>query len=153
MNNLAALHATNGQYELAEDIRLDLLEISREDFGELHWRTGSAYESLGILKIHSGNMERAAEFFEKATEIYTDTLGGDHIWTERTMLYYSLSRFNSNESQVAKSQFHEAFESLKEKRIYFSRYDVEVMNHLINNFKPYPSISTSPDFARLEEIK
>lgn len=153
LNNLSALYSTNGQFNLAEDIRLDLLEMTREEFGETHWRTGASYEALGILKIQSGDLDPSAGFFEKAIEIYTESLGEDHIWTERAMLYFSLSRFNSVESQLAKSQFLEAFQSLKEKRIAFSRYDVEVMNNLINNFKPYPSISSSSDFARLEEIK
>ncbi|WP_340104721.1 serine/threonine-protein kinase [Rhodohalobacter sp. 8-1] len=153
LNNLSVLYASMERFDRAEEIRLDLLEINREDFGESHWRTGASYESLGKLKLQAEQLDSSSDFFERAIQIYSEALGDDHIWTERAILYYSLSRFNSNESQVAKSEFREAFQSLKEKRITFSRFDVNLMNNLIKDFKSYPSISSSPEFALLDAIR
>jgi serine/threonine-protein kinase len=153
MNNLAALHVTAGRFDDAERLRLDLLNMAREDFGDSHWRTGSSYEALGILKLQSGEIESAPEYFERASEIYSDVLGDGHIWTERAILYYSLCRFNTDESDQAKELFRETVASLKEKRLTFSRYDVDVMNNLIENFDSYRSISNTSDFALLADIK
>ena len=153
LNNLSALYSSMNQFDQAEEIRLDLLKITKEDFGEFHWRTGTAYEALGIIKIQADQMENSADFFERAIQIYSQALGDNHIWTERATLYYSLSRLNSNENQIARNEFREAFQSLKEKRITFSRYDVELMNNLINNFKSYPLIASSREFTLLETIR
>jgi tetratricopeptide (TPR) repeat protein len=127
--------------------------MAREDFGDSHWRTGSSYEALGILKLQSGEIESAPNFFERASEIYSNVLGDDHIWTERAILYYSLSRFNTEESEQAKELFRETVASLKEKRVTFSRYDVDIMNNLIENFESYQSISNTSDFALLTDLK
>ena len=153
MNNLSALHVTAGRFDDAEQIRVDLLNMAREDFGDSHWRTGSSYEALGILKLQSGEIESAPHFFERASEIYSNVLGDDHIWTERAILYYSLSRFNTEESEQAKELFRETVASLKEKRVTFSRYDVDIMNNLIENFESYQSISNTSDFALLTDLK
>jgi len=153
MNNLASLYSTAGRFEESEQIRLELLDYSREDFGDSHWRTGSAYESLGILKIKEGTLDDAQDFFERASEIYEEVLGEHHIWTERAILYFSLCRFNTIEAEKAKETFRQTVASLKEKRLTFSRYDVDVMNNLIDNFESYPSISATSDFALLNEIK
>jgi len=152
MNNLAALHLTAGRFDDAEKMRLELLDINREDFGDNHWRTGSSYESLGILHIRSGELEEASAFFERSHEIYTRALGEDHIWTERTMLYLSLCRFNSEEAELAKNEFRQALRSLKEKRLSFSRYDVQLINNLVNNFESYPSITATDLFSLLYDI-
>lgn len=153
MNNLASLYTKAGRFEESEQILLELLNYSREDFGDSHWRTGSAYESLGILKLHSGEIDSAPDYFERATKIYSEALGEEHIWTERTKLYHSLCHFTTNESQVAKSEFRETIDSLKEKRLTFSRYDVSVMNNVIKNFEAYPAIKSTPEFSLLQEIK
>src|SRR6056297_402877 len=153
MNNLASLYSTAGRFEESEQIRLELLDYSREDFGDSHWRTGSAYESLGILKIKEGTLDDAQDFFERASEIYEEVLGEHHIWTERAILYFSLCRFNTIAAEKAKETFRQTVASLKEKRLTFSRYDVDVMNNLIDNFESYPSISATSDFALLNEIK
>ena len=152
MNNLAALHTTAGRHVEAEQIRLDLLDFAREDFGDSHWRTGSAYESLGILKVRSGELDTASNYFKRTSEIYSEALGEDHIWTERSILYHTLCKFNTDDSDQAKAKFRETVASLKEKRLTFSRYDVGVMKNLIANFKPYSSISTTSDFALLADL-
>lgn len=153
MNNLASLYATDGLFEESEQIRLELLDYSREDFGDSHWRTGSAYESLGILKIKEGTFDDAQGFFERASEIYEEVLGEHHIWTERAILYFSLCRFNTNEAEKAKETFRQTVASLKEKRLTFSRYDVELINNLIRHFESYSSISSTAEFALLENIR
>ena len=152
MNNLSALHSQAGRYSEAETIRLELLDIYRGKYGDIHWRTGSSYESLGILHILSGELEKAPAFFERSHQIYTQALGEDHIWTERAKLYYSLCRFNSDEAELAKNEFLQTLQSLKEKRTSFSRYDVQRMNNLVRNFDSYPSITSSDLFSLLDEI-
>lgn len=152
MNNLASLYTTAARFDEAEQIRLNLLDFAREDFGDSHWRTGSAYESLGILELSSGELVKASDYFERASEIYSEALGGDHIWTERAILYHTLCRFNTDEADQAKAKFRETVASLKEKRITFTRYDVDVMKNLIANFMPYSSISTTSDFALLSDL-
>lgn len=95
LNNLSALYASMEQFDRAEEIRFELLEITREDIGESHWRTGATFESLGILKIQLGQLESSANYFDKSAQIYSEALGADHIWTNRAKLYSSLCRFNS----------------------------------------------------------
>lgn len=153
LNNLSALYATTGQFDRAEEIRFDLLEITREDHGEAHWRTGAAYEALGILKIQSGQLENSANYFDKSAQIYSKALGADHTWTNRAKLYFSLCRFNTSVDEVAKTQFEEAFSQLKENRSNFSRYDVDLIHNLIKHFESYRSISSSSEFALLEDIR
>jgi len=153
LNNLSALYSSMNQFDQAEEIRLDLLEITREAFGEFHWRTGTAYEAIGILKIQSGELENSVDYFDRAEQIYSEALGADHIWTNRAKLYFSLCRFNSSADQSARTQFEEAFSQLKENRSRFSRYDVNLIHNLIRHFENHGSISSSLEFALLEDLR
>ena len=103
--------------------------------------------------MRTNKLLEAAPFFNKATEIFKDGLGADHIWTNRAILYHSLSRFTCSKQDLARKQFQVAIAILRENRSDFSRYDVKLLSNLIRYIKPYNSITSTPEFAMLQEIQ
>ena len=153
LTNLASVHMELGNHEKVLDYLTEHLDVNQATHGPEHWRSGSAYQSIGIYYMRTNKLLEAAPFFNKATEIFKDGLGADHIWTNRAILYHSLSRFNSSEHDLARKQFQVAIDILRENRNDFSRYDVELLNNLIRYIEPYNSITSTPEFAMLKEIQ
>lgn len=153
LNNIAGLYKELGFTEEAEGILDELLQITLQTFGEFHWRTGVAYQAIGILNIQAGALTESTYYFNQAVSVYTEALGPDHIWTNRAILYHAMSRFNSPEQDLAREQFMGAYTLLKENRSNFSRYDVELLNNLIRDVEPYSSIASTSEFDLLQRIQ
>lgn len=78
IGKLAYLLQYMAQYEKAEKLYNDVLEIYRTRLGERHAYTASCYNNLAYTYKQQGKYKRAEELYEKALRIWEGMLGREH---------------------------------------------------------------------------
>jgi eukaryotic-like serine/threonine-protein kinase len=74
-----------GDYEFADTLLTEALQISQRAWGELDFRTASSMNSAALLRLQQGRIDEAEPMMVQSIEIgralHTDTLGKDHLET------------------------------------------------------------------------
>ena len=88
MGNLATSLALSEAFDEAEKVYLNRLDNIKSHFGETHWRTGAAYAALGGIYQRTNRLDDALKSYQNSINIYSESLGDQHFWTNRTRLHY-----------------------------------------------------------------
>ena len=67
-----------GDYDRALDICEPTLEYCKEHYGELHEKTATLYNNIGLVYDHKGEYDNALEYYKKAREIREKVLDPQH---------------------------------------------------------------------------
>lgn len=86
LNNLASVYSELGETAKAVEImsRKRLSEI--EDLGEMHWKVGRTNSAIAAAYMQNDQFQESQRYYEQAIQIYSQTLGSDHFWTNRSRL-------------------------------------------------------------------
>ncbi|MEM6797159.1 MAG: tetratricopeptide repeat protein, partial [Acidobacteriota bacterium] len=79
-NTLADVLSEAGRLEEAEALLEATLDSALRVFGPSHSRTGTAYNSLGNLRVRIGSWRAARESYRSAQKAYEAAGGADHPW-------------------------------------------------------------------------
>ena len=78
INNLGSLLKTQGQYEEAEPLLREALEVRRRTLGDEHPGTLISINNLGLLLQDQGKYDDAEPLLREALEVKRRTPGDDH---------------------------------------------------------------------------
>ncbi|MEM9459219.1 MAG: tetratricopeptide repeat protein [Myxococcota bacterium] len=81
LNNLGVLHAERAEDEVAHQYLRQAIDAKRSAYGEEHVDVGISWFNLGNTLVNDGEIEEAAEAFERSLAIFEATVGKDHPHT------------------------------------------------------------------------
>jgi len=152
LNNLAAAHETIQNFTDAEYLLKTRLERHKNKYGMNHWRTATAYKSLAIFLIRRNKMHEAETMLNEAVNLYTKSLGSQHIWTELTNIYLSFCQDINGSKVDADQRFTKSYQSLQNSISTFSYYDKQLLENLISDLKSIEPVKWGDQVALLESL-
>ena len=152
LNNLASAHEMIQNYDIAEKLRTKSVERHINKFGMNHWRTATAYKSLGQFFIRRERVPEAERMLKEAADLYSESLGPQHIWTEITNIYLSFCQDVNGSKAEADRRFRKAYRSLQNSSSAFSYYDKQLIENLISDLKADDSADWNDQVALLENL-
>ncbi len=78
LSNLTGLYVAIGNYQAAEPLLLQRLDLTREALGQSHPKYAAHLDDLGTLYEAMGNFEAAEPLYRQALNIVSETLGKIH---------------------------------------------------------------------------
>lgn len=84
MGLLAATYYGQGRHDEAEEIKVEMLELSREVLGEKHPNTLQAMYDLAFTWKSRGRGDDAAVLLGECLQLRRSKLGPDHPFTKQT---------------------------------------------------------------------
>ncbi|HEY9749534.1 MAG TPA: tetratricopeptide repeat protein [Allocoleopsis sp.] len=102
LNNLALLYESQGRYEEAEPLYLQVLELDKHLLGEDHSDVATSLNNLALLYTYQGRYEEAEPLHLQALELRKRLLGEDHFHVADSLnnlagLYESQGRYEEAE--------------------------------------------------------
>lgn len=95
--------AKRGEYRKAQEILVNVLDVSREAVGEMHHATRSTLDALATVLSHLGNFKEAEDIHLRALKWEEENLGPNHsdTYMSRNNLALVLMRQERNEEAEA----------------------------------------------------
>lgn len=152
LNNLASAHEVVQNYDETEKLRIESVERHINKFGMNHWRTATAYKNLGKFFIRRERVPEAESMLKEAADLYSESLGPQHIWTELTNIYLSFCQDINGSKIEADHRFTNAYQSLQNSFSAFSYYDKQLLENLISDLKDSEPVKWREQIALLERL-
>ena len=86
-----------GDYDRALDICEPTLEYCKEHYGELHEKTATLYNNIGVVYKNKGEYDNALEYYKKAREIMEKVLDTQH--PDLAMTYNNIGLVYDNKGE------------------------------------------------------
>ena len=86
LNNLAVLFIKQGNYEEAEPLHQEALEIKKFFFGDIHPAIAATLNNMAILYVKQGLIKKAIPLIETSLSILKCTLGTEHRKTKNVRI-------------------------------------------------------------------
>jgi tetratricopeptide (TPR) repeat protein len=86
MNSLARLLVTRGEYEEAEALLVEAIELRRDKLGPEHPDVGRSLVNLAVVLHAEGRLDEADQLVQQGIELQRETLGNDHPELARSLL-------------------------------------------------------------------
>ncbi len=112
---LATLHVSTLQAEVAERECLEALEISRKSYGEQHFRTARILATLGKALAIKKDYAGAQEHLSRALAILERSMGADHPETAETRMALALVLAELGEGERAVESANRALADHRDK--------------------------------------
>lgn len=152
VNNLAAAHEAIQDYGDAEKLRSKSVELHINKFGMNHWRTATAYKSLALFLMRRNRVQEAERVLKETVNLYSESLGPQHVWTEIANIYYSFCQDVNGSKAEADRRFQKAYHSLQNNVPAFSYYDKQLLENLISDLKTDDSVEWDSRIVLLEGL-
>jgi len=88
----------------------------------------------------------------EAVNLYTKSLGSQHIWTELTNIYLSFCQDINGSKVDADQRFTKSYQSLQNSISTFSYYDKQLLENLISDLKSIEPVKWGDQVTLLESL-
>ncbi|MFU8861740.1 MAG: tetratricopeptide repeat protein, partial [Cyclonatronaceae bacterium] len=153
MSNLAGAYTDDEQYEKAEALLLQRIPLSKQRYGENHWRVATGEDGLGRFYLNAKNFERAEEMFKKSTALYSESLGVTHNWTAISTVYLAFCKAVNGSTEESDILFRDSYATLLSNKDNFEYYEKTMFEIMLNFLKMHPMNVWHEEIALLEELK
>ncbi|HKQ81678.1 MAG TPA: tetratricopeptide repeat protein, partial [Steroidobacteraceae bacterium] len=116
LSALAGVQERRGQWQKAEQLMREALDIQVQTLGSEHYQVGYDHTSLGVLLLHRGKPVEAERELRTALRIYAQSLSADHQ-------YVASAEHVLGEILIAQSRYGEAEQVLIAARDRWMRSD------------------------------
>lgn len=139
LSNLAGVLSLQGKLAEAEAKLMDRLDRTKEQYGELDWRSGQAYTGLGSHYFINSMYEKSVQNYQAAANIFEVALGENHFWTNRAKLNAAFAITLSEESEKGKdlfiSKLADIQEHIDDRLTYYNYLSLARIQEQLNEFE------------------
>ncbi len=79
LGNVAQLHRLRGEFEPARDAQAEVLELTRQQYGEVHQQTADTLQNLAVAENELGDLEAGLALLIQARDVYRQLGAGTSI--------------------------------------------------------------------------
>ncbi|HBX65216.1 MAG TPA: hypothetical protein DEG32_03370, partial [Balneolaceae bacterium] len=152
-NNIRGILFLQNKLEEAKMHTLKQIEIIKNHYGELHWRTASEISSLGNSYLVSGEPQKSYQHYSRSFQIYDEVLGENHPWTIVALINEELSALLIENGSV-QTRFDTAYDKLEQliSNGNFSTSAYSNLNASLNRFREYSTSDISEELDRINDL-
>jgi len=104
LQTMAQVSRAHGEFERERDLQVEVLDLVRKEYGEVHRQTAGALQNLGVNEMELGHLEEALALLTQARDIEAQLGAGDSI--DQARLEFNLGGVTSRLARLDESAEH-----------------------------------------------